>query len=75
MAKQNQVPAQSTPFEETSYFDGGFWGNLGYTILVGLVSSLTLGIAFPWMCCLYQNWKASHTVVCGKRMYFDGKGH
>ena len=75
MAKQNQVPAQSTPFEETSYFDGGFFGNLGYIILVGLVSALTLGIAFPWMCCLYQDWKARHTVICGKRTYFDGKGH
>lgn len=62
------------PEEESSYFDGGYWAYIGYSILVGFVTVITLGIAFPWMCCLLQRWKAKHTVICGKRMYFDGTG-
>ena len=62
------------PEEERSYFDGGYFAYIGYTLLVAFVSVITLGIAYPWMCCLFQKWKAKHTVVCGKRMYFDGTG-
>lgn len=70
MEKNNTV----IPQEEKSYFDGGYWAYIGYSILVGFVSVITLGIALPWMLCLFQRWKAKHTVVCGKRMYFDGTG-
>ncbi len=62
------------PEEERSYFDGGYFAYIGCSILVGFVTAITLGIAYPWMCCWFENWKAKHTVVCGKRMYFDGKG-
>lgn len=57
-----------------SYFDGGYFGYIGYSLLVGFVTLITLGIAFPWMCCVMERWKAKHTVVCGKRQYFDGTG-
>lgn len=60
--------------EERSYFDGGYFAYIGCSILVGFVTAITLGIAYPWMCCWFQRWKAKHTVVCGKRMYFDGNG-
>ncbi len=60
--------------ENKSFFDGGYLAYIGYSILVAFVSSITFGIAFPWMCCLLQRWKAKHTVICGKRMYFDGTG-
>ncbi len=60
--------------EERSYFDGGYFAYIGYNILVVFVTLITLGIAYPWMCCMLQRWKAKHTVVCGKRMYFDGTG-
>ena len=59
---------------EKSYFSGSFWGLLGYNFLVAFVSMLTLGIAFPWMCCVKQRWVARNTVICGKRMQFDGTG-
>ncbi len=65
---------QNAPTEDRSYFDGGYFAFIGYSILVGFVTMITLGIAFPWMCCLMQRWKAKHTIVCGKRMYFDGTG-
>lgn len=70
MAKVNLA----VPEEEKSYFDGGYWAYIGYSLLVGFVSVITLGIALPWMLCKFQRWTARHTVVCGKRMYFDGTG-
>ena len=73
MANYNSANT-AIPEEERSYFDGGYFAYIGYSILVGFVTIITLGIAYPWMCCLFQKWKAKHTVVCGKRMYFDGTG-
>ncbi len=65
---------EAAPTEDRSYFDGGYLAYIGYSLLVGLVTTITFGIAFPWMCCMLQRWKAKHTVVCGKRMRFDGTG-
>ncbi len=60
--------------EDGSYFDGGYWAYIGYNIVVNFVTAITFGIAHPWMRCWYQKWLASHTVINGKRMTFDGKG-
>jgi len=57
-----------------SYFDGRYWAYIGYHFLANFVTLITLGIAYPWMCCMLQRWETKHTVVCGKRKYFDGKG-
>ncbi len=62
------------PDENKSYFDGGTLAYIGYHFLVGFVSVITFGLAYPWMCCVLQKWQARHTVICGKRMYFDGTG-
>ncbi len=58
--------------EETSYFDGGILQLIGYRILGFIVTLLTLGICFPWACCMIYNWETKHTVINGKRLYFDG---
>ncbi len=60
--------------DDSSYFDGGYWAYIGYNIAVAFVTGITFGIAHPWMKCWYQKWLASHTVINGKRMTFDGKG-
>ncbi len=60
--------------EDGSYFDGGYWVYIGYNLVVNFVTVITFGIAHPWMRCWYQKWLASHTVINGKRMTFDGKG-
>ncbi|MBO5322396.1 MAG: DUF898 family protein [Clostridia bacterium] len=60
--------------EDGSYFDGGYWANIGYTLVVNFVTFITFGIAHPWMRCWYQKWLCEHTVINGKRMTFDGKG-
>ena len=57
-----------------SEFDGGFWGLLGVNLLVGLVSVISLGFAFPAMYCFRLRWFYKHTVINGKRLAFNGKG-
>jgi len=57
-----------------SYFDGGFWALVGWSLLGFLVCLITLGIAFPWVYCWIVSWRTNHTVVDGKRLQFNGKG-
>ena len=55
-----------------SYFDGGLFQLIGWRILGGIVTLITLGICFPWSFCMIYRWEAKHTVIEGKRLYFDG---
>ena len=55
-----------------SYFDGGLLQLIGWKILGFLITSLTLGICFPWASCMVYGWEAKHTVINGKRLQFDG---
>lgn len=57
-----------------SVFTGGAFGLFFVRLLVGFVSLITLGIAFPFMLCFYYKWIASKTVINGRQMYFDGNG-
>lgn len=59
---------------ENSYFDGSGFELLGYTLLTALVSTITCGIAAPWMICKIYKWRLSHTVINGRRFTFDGTG-
>ena len=60
--------------QEGSYFDGGFWQLVGWSLLGVLVCTITLNIAFPWVYCWIVRWRTNHTVVGGKRLQFNGKG-
>lgn len=55
-----------------SYFDGGLLQLIGWTILGGIVTILTLGICYPWALCMKYSWKVKHTVIEGKRLKFNG---
>ena len=57
-----------------SKFTGGVLGMLGWDILVSTVSSITAGIALPWLVCAKEKWYAEHTFIDGKQLTFDGKG-
>ena len=57
-----------------SYFDGGLLQQLGWNILGGLLSIITLGFGVPWAVCFIERWKAKHTVIEGRRLVFDGTG-
>ena len=58
--------------EERSYFDGGLLQLIGWHLLEGLVTILTLGICYPWACCMIYNWETKHTVINGHRLRFNG---
>ncbi|NLL75060.1 MAG: DUF898 domain-containing protein [Erysipelothrix sp.] len=55
-----------------SYFDGGLLQLIVYRILGVLVTVFTLGICAPWAITMVESWKASHTVIDGRRLRFDG---
>ena len=55
-----------------SYFDGGLLQFIGYRILGGLVTAVTLGICFPWAFTMIYSWEVKHTVIEGRRLEFTG---
>ena len=57
---------------EKSYFDGGLLQLIGWQILGGLITALTLGICYPWAICMIYRWEAKHTVINGRRLKFTG---
>ncbi len=57
-----------------SYFDGGYLEYIGYSLAISFVTSITCGIAFPWMQCWYRKWVCQHTVINGRRLKFTGDG-
>ena len=57
-----------------SKFTGGLLGLIGINILAGLITIVTLGIGVPWAICVRERWVARHTVIDGRRLYFDGTG-
>ena len=71
--QQNPVP-EAIPVRQDSYFDGKTIQLIGYRLLMYLVCLLTLGIAYPWMLCLFMRWETKHTVIHGRRLRFDGRG-
>jgi uncharacterized membrane protein YjgN (DUF898 family) len=57
---------------ENSYFDGGLFQYIGWSILGVIVTVCTLGICFPWAYTMIYNWEVKHTVINGKRLQFNG---
>lgn len=60
--------------QRPSYFDGGLASYIVTAILSGLLTILTLGLAYPWATCMMYRWKIEHTVIEGRRLVFKGTG-
>ncbi|MBU1033700.1 DUF898 domain-containing protein [Patescibacteria group bacterium] len=58
--------------QENSYFDGGLLQLIGWSLLGMIITSLTLGICYPWALCMVYKWQIDHTVIEGKRLEFTG---
>lgn len=57
-----------------SVFTGSMFGLLGIELASIFLSTLTFGLAFPWLWCWRQSWYAEHTYINGKQLNFDGTG-
>jgi len=57
---------------DKSEFDGGLLQLIGWWILGTIITSITLGICFPWAIVKIYDWEAKHSVIDGKRLVFDG---
>ena len=57
---------------EKSCFDGGLLQLIGWRILGGFITAITLGICYPWAICMIYRWEAKHTVINGRRLKFTG---
>lgn len=57
-----------------SLFDGNSFEYLGYSILTGIVTGITCGIAKAWMDCIINKWIFKSTVVNKQRLKFDCTG-
>ena len=59
-------------FDRSSFFDGGLFPLIGWTILGFLVTVLSIGILYPWSLVMVYGWKINHAVTDGHRMQFNG---
>ena len=57
-----------------SKFNDGLLGLIGVNLVQFLITLITLGIGAPWAVCFKERWIASHTVLDGKQLTFDGTG-
>lgn len=55
-----------------SYFDGGLFQLIGWSLLGFLITIITFGICYPWALCMVYGWKTNHTVINGQRLKFSG---
>lgn len=62
----------STRKNENSFFDGGLFSYIGWSLLGLAITFLTLGICYPWALCMVYGWKINHTVIEGRRLRFTG---
>lgn len=57
-----------------SSFSGGLLGLFVINFVTSFLSTLTLGIAYPWLYVWQSNWFAKHTTYNGRKLLFVGKG-
>lgn len=71
VTEEPEAPAKP---KTVSHYDGTVWGHLGWWLLGVLLTVCTLGVGLAWAQCMVWRYRARHTVVCGRRMSFDGNG-
>ncbi|MCL2043867.1 MAG: YjgN family protein [Treponema sp.] len=59
---------------QASKFEGRVLPLIGWSICCFLVTSLTLGIAFPWGICMLLSFFINNSTIEGRKLKFNGKG-
>ena len=62
------------PNDNSSFFDGNSFEYLGYSILGGILTFLTCGLATPWVVCMLEKWDIRHQNISNRRLVFSGTG-
>lgn len=57
-----------------SIFEGNSFEHLGYSILTSIITTVTCGIAFPWMDCIMNKWRYKNTIINKQKLSFDLTG-
>ena len=57
-----------------SKFTGGLLGLIGINLLEWFITTIALGLCYPWAVCIKEAWIAGHTIIDGRRLRFDGTG-
>lgn len=57
-----------------SYFDGGNFEFIAYSIAASFLILITCGLAFPWAMTMLQTWDTKHQVINSRRLEFNGTG-
>ena len=70
-AKHTHIAGETAALGGT--FDGGVLGNLWRNLVGGLLITLSLGLAIPYVLCMKERWAARHRIYDGRRLSFDGK--
>lgn len=55
-----------------SKFTGSLLELVIVNLAAGFVSVISLGLLVPWAICFRYRYIASHTIIDGKQLYFDG---
>ena len=66
-------PNRSEVFPDSG-FDGNMFEWIGYNLVMALATTLTCGIALPWVVCSFNKWYAPNARISGRRLSFDGTG-
>lgn len=57
-----------------SKFSGSVLGYIGVCIVAGFLTTITLGLATPWVVCYVYSWVLGHSVIDGHKLVFKGTG-
>lgn len=63
---------QTSVSTNTSYYDGGMLGFVGYSILGFLITLCTLGLLYPVAAVMLIDYDTRHTIIDGRRLSFEG---
>ena len=71
--EQVQEGERVLALNSVSKHDGKLIQVIGWCLLGGLLTMITLGIMFPWAICKLVAWDCKHTIINGRRLRFTGK--
>lgn len=68
------VNVYAAPASRESTWDGGVFETFVNTLAASLIITFTCGFGTPWAICYVMRYIASHAMIDGKHLRFDGTG-